>query len=80
MKIEVRLFATLAAYLPEGSDGRSVTLDLPDGSTVGEIVRALGIPEEMPLVAMADGRDAELGQPLADGVMLSFFPPLAGGR
>ena len=79
MKIEVRLFATLATYLPEESDGWSATLEVPDGGTVTDVVRSLGIPDEMPFVTMINGRDAALDQPLADGDVLSLFPPLAGG-
>ena len=30
MKIEVRLFATLAGYLPDEGDGQSATLELAD--------------------------------------------------
>ena len=80
MKIEVRLFATLAAYLPDESDGRSVTLEVAHGGTVGDLVQLLGIPDDMPFIAMIDGRDAALDRPLGDGDVLSLFPPLAGGR
>lgn len=80
MKIEVRLFATLAAYLPDESDGRSAALEVADGSTVAAVVRFLGIPDDMPFIAMIDGRDAALDRPLGDGDVLSLFPPLAGGR
>ena len=80
MKIEVRLFATLAAYLPDESDGRSVTLEVARGGTVGDLVQLLGIPDDMPFIAMIDGRDAALDRPLGDGDVLSLFPPLAGGR
>ena len=80
MKIEVRLFATLAAYLPDERDGRSTTLEVADGSTVAAVVRLLGIPDDMPFIAMIDGRDAALDRPLGDGDVLSLFPPLAGGR
>lgn len=80
MKIEVRLFATLATYLPDESDGRSATLEIPDGGMVGDVVRSLGIPEDTPFITMINGRDAALDQPLADGNVLSLFPPLAGGR
>ncbi len=80
MKVEARLFATLAAYLPEEGDGRSATLELADGSTVQDVVRSLRIPDDMPFLAMLNGRDAALDQPLADGDVLSLFPPLAGGR
>ena len=75
----MRLFATLSAYLPDEGDGRSVTLELADGSTVGAVVRALRIPDDMPFITMLNGRDAALDQPIADGDVLSLFPPLAGG-
>lgn len=80
MKIEVRLFATLAQYLPDEGDGRSVTLEVADGSTVADVVRLLQIPDDMPFISMLNGRDAARDQPLADGDALSLFPPLAGGR
>jgi len=80
VKIEVRLFATLAAYLPDESDGRSATLGVADGTTVADVVRLLGIPDDMPFIAMIDGRDAALERPLGDGEALSLFPPLAGGQ
>ncbi len=79
MKIEVRLFATLAAYLPDEGDGQSATLEFADGSRVRDVVRSLRIPEDMPFLTMVNGRDTALDQPLADGDILSLFPPLAGG-
>lgn len=80
MKVEVRLFATLATYLPDDSDGRSAMLELTDGARVTDAVRWLGIPDDMSYVTMINGRDAALEQVLADGDVLALFPPLAGGR
>lgn len=80
MKIQARLFATFVAYLPLEGDGQNVTLEVPDGSTVHEVVRRLGIPDEMPWIALVNGQDADPGLSLADGDSLSLFPPLAGGR
>ncbi len=80
MKIEVRLFATLAAHLPDEGDGRSATLEVADGSTVADVIRSLRIADDTPFLTMLNGRDATLDQPLADGDVLSLFPPLAGGR
>lgn len=79
MKVEVRLFATLGAYLPEGTQGDSVTLAVPDGTTVAQIVRSLGIPPQAPAITVVNGRDAAPEQALADGDELAMFPPLAGG-
>lgn len=80
MKIEVRLFATLATYLPDEGDGRSATLEFPAGSTLKDVVGSLRIPDDMPMIAMLNGRDAAPEELLADGDVLSLFPPLAGGR
>jgi molybdopterin synthase sulfur carrier subunit len=77
--VEVRLFATLTGFLPPGSDGGAATLDVPDGSTVGDVVRRLGIPPDMPAIVLVNGIDAETDRPLAPSDVLTMFPPLAGG-
>jgi molybdopterin converting factor small subunit len=79
MKIEVRLFATLAGYLPTAPGRGPGILEVPDGSTVGVVVSSLGISEEMPAVTLVNGRDAAPEQVLKDGDVLALFPPLAGG-
>ena len=79
MKVEINLFATLAAYLPVGGEGNSAIIDVPHGSTVDQVARRLGIPDEMPRIVLVNGRDADPEQSLHDGDALSVFPPLAGG-
>ena len=80
MRVEVALFATLAAYLPAAGGGDSVTLELPDGTTVGQVVESLEIPADLDCLRVVNGRDAPPEQVLSDGDVLSVFPPLAGGR
>lgn len=79
MRIEVRLFATLAAYLPPGTAGDTVTVTSPTGARVRDIVRLLRIPEALPCLTVVNGRDASADQPLADGDVVTMFPPLVGG-
>lgn len=79
IKIEVRLFATLTAYLP-GGEGNAANMELPDGATVGDLVQMLAIPDDLPRVTLVNGRNAELDQPLLSGDVVTLFPPLAGGR
>lgn len=80
MRVEVRLFATLQRFLPpDGRDGAAV-LDLPDGSTVSDVLTRLGIPPDMPWVALLNGEDAPGERSLAPGDQLTLFPPLAGGQ
>jgi molybdopterin converting factor small subunit len=80
VKVAVHLTATLRAYLPPGTRGDSVVLDLPDGATVDQVVHSLRIPPSMERLTVVNGLDATPDQPLADGDVLSVFPPLAGGR
>ncbi len=79
MKVEVRLFATLQSYLPAGAHGDAVSLDLPSGATVREVVESLRIPGELACLTVVNGRDADPEQVLAPGDELALFPPLAGG-
>ena len=79
MKVEVRLFANLARYLPAGVRGEAATLELPEGATVGELVRHLAIPPELPRLTLANGHDAPPDRPLAPGDVVSIVPPLEGG-
>jgi molybdopterin converting factor small subunit len=77
--IEVRLFANLARYLPPGTRGDAVRLEVPDGATVGDVVRRLAIPGELPGLLLVNGRDAERDRPLRPGDVVTIVPPLAGG-
>jgi len=80
MMIRVELFATFGPYLPAGSAGDAPLLEVPTGSTVEDVASRLGIPAEMPWVALINGRDPTFGQLLRDGDVVSMFPPLAGGQ
>jgi molybdopterin synthase sulfur carrier subunit len=78
--VRVHLFATLAAYLPPGSPDRgSATVEVPDGATVDQLVGALGIPADLPRIALVNGREAEPTRRLEPGDEVALFPPLAGG-
>ena len=76
----VHLTATLRTYLPPGTAGDSVVLDIPDGTTVDQVVHSLRIPSDLERLTVVNGRDAAPDRLLADGDVLSVFPPLAGGR
>ena len=77
MRVEVRAFATLRAFLPPGSRHATV-LAVPEGSTIRDVARALGIADEMALVALLNGREAEPGQPVTSDDVVTLFPPLVG--
>ncbi|HEV8676000.1 MAG TPA: MoaD/ThiS family protein [Methylomirabilota bacterium] len=79
MKIEVRLFANLAAYLPPGARRDAATVEVPDAATVADVARWLQIPDDLPRLVLVNGRDATADQPLVPGDVVTLYPPLAGG-
>ena len=80
MTVRVHLFATLTAYLPPGSTDRgSAEVEVPEGTTVEALARALGIPPDQPRIALVNGREAEPDRRLEPGDEVALFPPLAGG-
>lgn len=78
MRIEVRVFATLTAFLPPLTEG-ATTLDVPPGSTIHDVIERLGIPADLERVSLVNGVDATPERPLSPGDVLTLFPPLAGG-
>jgi sulfur carrier protein ThiS len=79
VKVEVQFFATLSVYRPGGAAGDGVALEVPDGTTVHDLIRILGIPPEIDCLRVVNGHDAPPDQGLEDGDVLALFPPLAGG-
>jgi molybdopterin converting factor small subunit len=78
--VEVRLFATLAQFLPPGSRDGSTILDVPDGATIADVARRMGIPPGLDRVLLLNGVEAEPDLRVRAGDVLDIFPPLAGGR
>jgi sulfur carrier protein ThiS len=83
MRVQIALFASLSQYLPEAADADRVgahaqVTDLPGGTTVGQVITTLGLPDE-PRIVFVNGRHAPEEHVLAEGDRLAIFPPVAGG-
>jgi molybdopterin converting factor small subunit len=74
MQITIKLFATFRV-------GRfnSAAREYPAGTTVGEIIRELEIPEKELGMVLVNSRHVELDQQLNEGDSLSIFPLVGGG-
>jgi molybdopterin synthase sulfur carrier subunit len=80
VKIELRLFASLRKQLPAGSPRGKCALELPDGTTIGQVLQRMGIPRASAQMVLVNGdHDRDFGRVLGDGDVLSVFPPVAGG-
>jgi molybdopterin converting factor small subunit len=79
MRVQVKLFATLRKYLPAGSAGDTLTVEIAEDATVGDLVARLGIPADHARMAVAAGEQLDLAARVPAGVEINLFPPLAGG-
>ena len=74
MQVRVKLFATLRI-----NREKEALLDLPEGTTVGQIIENLNIKKEEVTIIFVNGRSAKLDHNLANDDTLSLFPPVGGG-
>lgn len=84
MRITLKLFASLTAYLPPAvRPGHAVDLDLSPDTTVQEVIRRQGLPEALCAIVLIDGhwvaRPDRATRTLAEGQVLAIWPPIAGG-
>jgi len=84
MKVRVKLYARLDRYLPKTRAERDeADLDVPDGTTVAEVFRRLGLPPEICHLVLVNGHFLAPGdreaRALAAGDHLAVWPPVAGG-
>jgi sulfur carrier protein len=79
LKVEIRLFATFRDFLPAGADKFSFTRDFERGTTVGEVMGELKLPDDVPKIIIVNGTHAKPEYVLEDGDVVSLFPPAAGG-
>jgi len=77
--VQVRLYATLRRYRPEVRLGESLPMELPEGSTVGQLIARLGIPARVVKSIFVNRRPQNPEHVLQNGDEVAIFPPVAGG-
>ena len=78
MRVQVKLFATLQKYAPE-PEASVFPLEMPERSTIADVMRTLGIPAGEVKIAYVNGRARATVYRLKDGDELGIFPPIGGG-
>jgi sulfur carrier protein ThiS len=88
VEITLKLFATLADYLPQEIDGRKrqhnqIALDVAAGTTVQSLIDRFQLPSKMTHLVLVNGvfipPSARAAHALAPGDALAIWPPIAGG-
>jgi sulfur-carrier protein len=77
--VSVKLFATLANYFPGAQSGLPFVIEIPEGSTISDLMKRLRLPEKEVNLFFVNGRN-QLGQyQLNNNDDVGFFPLIGGG-
>lgn len=84
MKVTLKLYASLGDYLPDAARStRALDLDLPAGTTVGDVIERFNLPRNLCHLVLVNGTyiqpDERPTRIFADGDVLAIWPPIAGG-
>ncbi len=80
IRVEVRLYATLRKYHPEGKVGEALVRELAEGTTVQKLLEnELRVPPGEVKTVFVNGVSRSFDHVLADGDRVGIFPPVAGG-
>jgi sulfur carrier protein ThiS len=83
MQIRVKLYASLADYLPPGTKGNETEIAVAETATVSGVIRQFGLPDKMCHLVLLNGvyvePSARETQTFTDGDALAMWPPVAGG-
>ncbi len=81
--ITLKLMATLTDYLPQPRQGHQISLTLPAGTTIQDVVERFRLPWQLVHLVLVDGvyiyPDQRDQRVLRDGETLAIWPPVAGG-
>ena len=78
--VKVKLLATLKKYAHvDGLSGTPFDMDIPDSSTLQDLVVLLKMSEDEVKVAFVNGIIQELDCPLNTSDEIGMFPPIGGG-
>ncbi len=79
MKIELRLYASLASHMPKKTSGNPWSLEITEGTRIRELLERLKIPTKDVKAVFLNGVHARGDEILNEGDRVGVFPPIGGG-
>lgn len=82
-KVTVKLYASLADYLPAGAKDNAIRITMPEPGTIGAAIKSLRVPEGRCHLVLLNGIFVPPSNrptaALSDGDTIAIWPPVAGG-
>jgi sulfur carrier protein ThiS len=84
MQVTLKLYATLADYLPPPArPEHAVRLEVPPDTTIDALTTPFNLPGRLVHLVLVNGvyvaREARSHHRLAEGDVVAIWPPIAGG-
>ena len=80
MKVSVKLLASYRKLLPSEAGGSKFEIEIPNGTTIAELMSRYGVPLTEDSVFLVNGITPEsLDQELVEGDVIAAFSAMAGG-
>jgi sulfur carrier protein ThiS len=83
MQITIKLYAMLSEYLPPDAVHHVSHLDMPDTTSISNVIEHLHLPEELVHLVLVNGVYVPPSQhpttALKDTDTVAIWPPVAGG-
>lgn len=83
MKIRLKLFATLADYLPPGQRGHEIDVEIAANDPIERVLERFQVPLRLVHLVLVNGNYIAPAERrtycLAEGDHLAVWPPIAGG-
>jgi sulfur carrier protein ThiS len=83
VNVEFKLFADLMRYLPANARQQSIRVEMPEGSTIYQLMERFQVPREQAHLVVCNGLFIPPSQrdsyQLQDQDVIALWPPVAGG-
>jgi sulfur carrier protein ThiS len=79
MKLKVKLYGTLGLKIPGYKPSQGLDIEIPDGSTVKDLLDHLEISEARAAVVIVDGRVLKTSDKVQVGLPVNIFQNIRGG-
>jgi len=79
MALQIFLNATLRQYVQGYDPYQGISVEVPAGTTLAQVIAQVGLPPKEVTLIMVDGRRREADFVLQGNERLGLFPPIGGG-